>query len=54
MTHIKEVHYVFATTTHTARLFYDVVANGNTARSGDFSHASISPSPSPKFSREER
>jgi hypothetical protein len=50
----KQSFYDTITTADTARMFYDVIANGNLARSGNFSHASVNPSQAPQFSREEQ
>jgi hypothetical protein len=49
----KKAFYDTVTTADTARLFYDVIANGNLARAGNFSHAPASPS-HPQFSKEEQ
>jgi hypothetical protein len=50
----KKAFYDTVTTADTARLFYDVIANGNLARAGNFSHATASPSQTSQFSREEQ
>jgi hypothetical protein len=50
----KKSFYDTVTTADTARLFYDVIANGGLARAGNFSHASASPSQTPQFSKEEQ